>query len=136
MLIVDHNITFEATASINLEALQASFGVFCRLLPVDELDSAYKRWVGEPAQYAKVEPFELVRPEVAPSLTDRQFIDMFLVGFADDVRASDGTPLEFTPDNVSRMLNIPGARIAVIDAFLRGYEKAEEKNSEPLPAGS
>lgn len=142
MLKIDHHMTFEATATINLNALQATFGVRCKLLHIDHLESLRKAWAGEPPEWAPLEPSRpdevraLIKPAVAPTLTDRQFIDFWLVGFTADVADAEGNPLPFTPDNVTMLLNTPGAKLAVIDAFFSGYEEAETKNSPTPPAGS
>lgn len=128
MLKIDPHQTFEATASITLQALQASFGVRCRFLHIDELDALRQQWVGKPATEDQ--------PAVPPQISDRQFIDAWLVGFCDDVQDKKGQPLTFTPENVTQLLNVPGAKVAVIDAFFLGYERAEEKNSGPLRTGS
>lgn len=128
MLKIDPHQTFEATARINLKALQASFGIMCRLIDIDELEALRQKWVGQPAVGDT--------PAVAPTITDREFIDAWLVGFAADVMDMAGNPLPFTPENVTALLKKPGGKIAVIDAFFSGYEEAETKNSGPLRAGS
>lgn len=119
---------FEPTVRINLKGLQATFGIRCKLLAIDQLDALRERWVGKPATETE--------PGTLPTMTDREFIDSWLVGFGADVLAEDDTPLPFNPDNVSLLLNQPGAKHAVIDAFFSGYEEAETKNSGPLRAGS
>lgn len=121
-------ITFEATARINLKGLQASFGIFCKLLPIDELDALRKQWIGMP-------PTE-TDAGTLPTMDDREFIDQWLVGFCNDVLGDDDLPLPFTPGNVTRLLRQPGAKAAVIEAFFSGYEEAETKNSETPLAGS
>lgn len=122
-------ITFEATARINLKGLQASFGINCKLLPIDELEALRKQWLGTP-------PTE-TEPGTQPTINDRQFIDAWLVGFASDVLGPDDQPLPFTPENVSRLLAHPGAKQAVLKAFFDGYEEAETKNSvTPLDGSS
>lgn len=142
MLKIDPHLTFEATATINLNALQASFGVRCKLLHIDHLEALRQAWAGTPAELSPVDPAHpdvprtVVKPAVAPTLTDRQFIDSWLAGFAPDVMDADGEPLPFTPENLTLLLNTPGAKLAVIDAFFRGYEEAETKNLPTPPAGS
>lgn len=132
MIKIDPNQTFEATATINLNALQASFGVKCRFLHIDRLDELRKQWTGEPAVLARdatdTEPAVAAKPAVPPTMSDREFIDSFLVDFADDVKGADDERLPFTPENVTLLLATPGAKIAVINAFFKGYGEAEEKN--------
>jgi hypothetical protein len=119
---------FEPTVSINLKGLQATFGVRCKLLPIDQLDALRERWIGKPATETE--------PGTPPTMNDREFIETWLVGFGPDVLAEDDTPLPFNPDNLSQLLATPGAKQALIAAFFTGYEEAEAKNSEPLRAGS
>lgn len=121
-------ITFEATATINLKALQASFGIVCRLLPIDELEVLRKKWIG-------TAPTE-TEPGTPPSMTDREFIDAWLVDFGMDVLGPDDQPLPFSPENVTLLLAQPGAKQAVLKAFFDGYEEAETKNSATPPGGS
>lgn len=121
-------ITFESTASVNLKGFQASFGLVCRLLPIDELEALRKQWIG-------TAPTE-TDPATQPPITDRQFIDAWLVGFASDVLGADDQPLPFTPENVTRLLAQPGVKQAVLRAFFDGYEEAETKNSVTPPDGS
>lgn len=141
MLKIDPNQVFEATAKINLQALQASFGIKCKLLHLDVFEAGRQKWSGTPAVYADpandiAKGIPPTTPAVAPSITDRQWIDTWLVGFAADVTGPDGEALAFTPDNVTQLLNVPGAKLAVIDAFLEGYGEAETKNSVTPRAGS
>ena len=121
-------ITFESTARVNLKGFQASFGIVCRLLPIDELEALRKQWIG-------TAPTE-TEPGTLPTITDRQFIDEWLVGFGPDVLGADNQPLPFTPENVSKLLAQPGVKQAVLTAFFDGYEEAETKNSVTPPAGS
>lgn len=121
-------ITFESTAHINLKGFQASFGIFCRLLPIDQLEALRKQWIGTPATETE--------PGTQPAITDREFIDHWLVGFGGDVLGADDLPLPFTPENVTGLLAQPGAKQAVLTAFFDGYEEAETKNSVTPPAGS
>lgn len=121
-------ITFESTAVINLKGFQASFGIRCTLLPIDQLEALRKQWIG-------TAPTE-TEPGTPPTITDRQFIDAWLVGFASDVLGADDQPLPFTPENVTQLLAQPGAKQAVLTAFFDGYEEAETKNSVTPPDGS
>jgi hypothetical protein len=128
MIKIDPNQTFTATATINLKALQASFGIVCKLLPIDQLEALREQWIGKP-------PTE-TEPGTPPTMNDLAFIGHWLVGFDDDVLDANDQPLPFTPANVELLLNQPGANVAVIDAFFSGYEKAEAKNSVTPPGGS
>lgn len=121
-------ITFEPTASVNLKGFQASFGIVCRLLPIDELEALRKQWIGTAP--TETEPGQL------PTMSDREFIDRWLVGFGQDVLDSDDQPMAFTPENVTRLLAQPGVKQAVLSALFDGYEEAETKNSVTPPAGS
>lgn len=120
MLIIDPNQTFDAKVVIKLRGFNASFGVRCKLLHLEELNKLYKEWTGEPATEEKA--------AVPPTLGDADFIGKWLVGFADDVQDVAGHPLPFTPANVAQVLNLPGARVALIRAFLDGYQETETKN--------
>lgn len=121
-------ITFEPTASVNLKGFQASFGIRCKLLPIDELEALRKQWIG-------TAPTE-TEPGTPPTMTDREFIDSWLVGFGPDVLTPDDLQLAYTPDNVTRLLAQPGVKQAVLKAFFDGYEEAETKNSATPPGGS
>lgn len=127
MLNIDEEIVFETTVIIRLMARVTTFGIQCRLLDIDALDALRKQWTGEPATEST--------PAVPPAINDRQFIDSWLHGFAPDVMDAQGNALPFTPDNVTRLLNKPGAKTAVLEAFFKGYEEAETKNSETPRAG-
>jgi hypothetical protein len=128
MLKINPHQTFEATATINLKALQASFGIVCKLLPIDALDALREQWIGKP-------PTE-TEAGTQPTMNDRAFIAHWLVGFAPDVLDENDQPLPFTQDNVDLLLQQPGAKVAVINAFFDGYEQAEAKNSGTPPGGS
>lgn len=121
-------IVFESTAQINLKGFQASFGVRCKLLPIDQLEALRKQWIGTPATETD--------PGTLPTISDREFIDHWLVGFGADVLGPDDQPLPFTPDSVTELLAQPGAKQAVLTAFFDGYEEAETKNSVTPPGGS
>lgn len=133
------NLPFETTAVINLKALQASFGIWCKLLHADELRALELKWSGVPAVYAdpadRFKGKEPITPRIEPTMTDREFIDCWLVGFAKDVTGPDDQPLAFTPEGVTMLLNTPGATRAVIAAFFDGYREAETKNSVKPLAG-
>lgn len=137
---IDPNQTFEATVEINLKAFKASFGVRCKLLDTDEVKRLRKLWNGELAEYADpvndpVNGIAPIKPRVEPTISDREFIDHWLVGFASDVQDEAGKPLAFNPDNVTLLLKQPGANLAVIYAFFGGYTEAETKNSNAPLAG-
>ena len=127
MLNLDDKITFPATATIKLKGLQTSFGIQCRLLDIDVLNDLRKRWTGELATETE--------PAKPPTIDDREFIDAWLCGFAEDVKEASGEPAPFTPDTVTRLLAKPGAKEAVLNAFFSGYEESEAKNSETPRAG-
>ena len=132
---------FESTATVNLKAFQASFGIVCRLIGKQELEALQLRWSGKAAVYAdpikdKFAGTPPITPAVVPTITDREFIDAWLVAFAPDVTGPDDQPLPFTAESVSNVLDMPGVNMAVIAAFFRGYEEAETKNSSKPPAGS
>lgn len=118
MLKLDPNLTFEATARIALHGVQGDFRVRCRLLGVAQLE-------------------QLQEQQAAGTITPREFVDAWLVGWADgEVCDPEGRALPFTPANVGALLNVPGAPVALVRAFYSGYDEAVEKNSEPLRAGS
>lgn len=121
-------ITFEPTATVNLKGFQASFGIVCKLLPIDELEALRKQWIGTaPTEEDQGTP---------PTMSDREFIDSWLIGFGSDVLGPDDNPLPFTADGVTQLLAQPGVKQAVLSAFFDGYEEAETKNSETPPGGS
>ncbi len=137
---IDPHQTFEATPEINLEGFKASFGIKCKLLDLDALSVLQKQWNGVPAVYADpandiAKGVAPITPRIEPTIEDREFIDAWLVGFAADVVGADDQPLPFTPDNVTILLKTPGAKMAVINAFFKGYQQAEAKNSVRPLAG-
>lgn len=133
------NQVFETTAEVNLNAFKATFGLKCRLVDREELGELREQWTGiPPAGTASSTPASIgVDPAASAPvlLTDREFIDKWLVGFADDVLGDDDKPLPFTSDNVTKLLKMPGVNMAVLAAFFKGYEEAETKNSKLPHAG-
>lgn len=114
MLTVSNELTFPAPCQIRMRAFKADFVVRCRLLPVDELDELRKK--GAPDAEGKI------------AMTDREFVNAWLVGFEESVVDKQGQQIPFTPDGVTQLLNMPGALRAVIDGFYNGYADEEEKN--------
>jgi hypothetical protein len=114
MLTLSKNIRFEAPCRIELHGLKAEFRCVFRLLPIDELDALQKS-----------------------NPTARAFVDAVLVDWVfGDVQDDDGQPLTYSPENVDKLLNVPGAPVALVEGFYRGYEKATEGNSAAPSAGS
>ena len=117
MLKIDPDHSFEAIAHISLQGLQASFGVRCRLLALDRLQ-------------------ELQAAQEAGTIGPQEFVQAWLLGWTDEVRDAAGEAMPFNPQNLARLLQVPGAAVAMTRAFYSGYQEAEEKNSGPLPAAS
>lgn len=109
-------ITFTTQADIRLKAFSASFQVVCKLLPTDRLR-------------------DIEAGLRNGTVTTEQFVDEFHVGWPEgEVQAADGQALEPTPENMQRLRARPGALVALVEAFYKGYDRATEGNSEPLPA--
>jgi hypothetical protein len=118
MLRIDPDIKFTTTVRINLVALQATFDIECLLLDTETLH-------------------EHQQAQAEGKMTAAEFVDTWLTGWPDgQVAAADGTPLKYSPAAVAGLLRTPGALIAMIQAFYKGYDEATEGNSAPLPAGS
>ncbi len=67
--------------------------------------------------------------EADKPIDDQELIDKYLLDWADLV-GDDDHPLAFTPDNLAAVLDIFGARAAIVTAFFDAYTKAPAKNSE------
>ena len=63
-----------------------------------------------------------------PELTDRDTIDLVLVGFGADLQDESRTPLEFNSVNLDRLLEITGCEAAITSSFFKHYEDQPAKN--------
>lgn len=118
MLKIDSNIRFETTAHISLKGLKTSFTVECLLLHTDRLE-------------------ELRQLQAKGEVDTLNFTLAWLVGWpAGQVQDADGKDVPFSYDAVAKLLQVPGAPLALLKAFYDGYDEATEGNSAPLPAGS
>lgn len=125
MLYIDHHIEFDTTASINIKGLQASFGVRCKLLPLDAHKDLLGRWTGfKVNDHGVMEQIE--RPEGQPLLTDKDYIAAFLVS-VNDLMDANG-PVASSPESIAKLLNVPGATAAIIQAYKSGYDEVDAKN--------
>lgn len=118
MLRLNADMRFTARAVINLKGLQASFEIHCRLLDTERLNALNE-------QQRKAE------------ITPEQFVQAWLVGWPEgEVCNAAGEPEPFSDQAVADLLKLPGAPLALAQAFYTGYEEATEGNCAPLPAGS
>jgi hypothetical protein len=118
MLQLSADVRFTTTARIKLKGLKAEFEVECLLLPPDEV--------------------EALRAQMAENkLTLADFIKRWLVGWPEgQVADKAGQAVPFSDAAVAELLRVPGAPMALVNAFYDGYDQATEGNSAPLPAGS
>lgn len=65
--------------------------------------------------------------EAAPKFGDRELIDEVLTGFEPDLQGEDGTPLEFTPNNVDALCAIYPIQPAIVRSFFEHFGRAAEK---------
>jgi hypothetical protein len=114
MLILSDDIRFESQCEINLNGFKADFrGIFV-LLPNDQVDELIKEG--------------LVSKDVA-----RKVLVDWVFG---DVMDPAGQPVPFSPENLEKLLNRPGAPLAIVKGFFKGYESATAGNSAAPSAGS
>ena len=60
--------------------------------------------------------------------SDRELIDEVLVGFGDDLREEDGTPMQYNRANVDRLCSIWPLEAAIAKSFVDHYIQAPAKN--------
>lgn len=65
--------------------------------------------------------------KVSP-LTDREMVDMVLVGFGDDLKEPDGSQVEFTSEAVNRLCDIYGVEQAIVRSYFANFVAAATKN--------
>lgn len=116
MIKIDPDHGYDAVARIELNGLQASFGIRCRLLDLERLR-------------------ELQEAQAAGRIEPQDYVQAWLLGWNEaEVRDAADQPMAFTPENLKTLLRVPGAAVAMARAFYSGYQDAVEKNSGPLPA--
>ncbi len=114
MLTLSDDIRFESECKIDLKAFKADFRGIFRLLPDDQVDALLKQ-----------------------NLPSKDFARRVLVDWVfGDVKNPAGEPVTFSPESLEQVLNWPGAPMAIVRGFFKGYQEATEGNSEAPSAGS
>ncbi|GAP38786.1 phage tail assembly chaperone [Piscinibacter sakaiensis] len=104
----------------NGKATKVSFGVIFKRLTQDEYKALLARLDESKREALKNgDPF--------PKFGDREMLDEVLVGFDADLQEEDGTPMEFTPQNVDRLLSVYPIQPAIVTSFFDNFGKAAEK---------
>ncbi len=70
----------------------------------------------------------------ANDLTDAQLLDEVWTGW-DKIKDPDGRPLDYNEPNRDLVLEITGARTALVNAWIESVEEGRRKNS-PRPRGT
>lgn len=114
---------------------KVEFSVVFRFLPADEVKDLFRRLDAQKLLTAARQKRHELDPESAlqgerdqDEITDRDIIDRVLIGFGDDLKGEDRKPLDFTPDNLERLLRVHGAQQAIVESFFKHHFKAPEKN--------
>lgn len=114
---------------------KVEFSVMFRFLPDDEVKDLFRRLDAQKLLAAARQKRHELDPESAlqgeheqDEITDRDIIDRVLIGFGDDLKDEARKPLDFTPDNLERLLRIYGAQKAIVESFFKHHFIAPEKN--------
>lgn len=133
MIVIDPHATFDAPVSVNKKGFIAQFGMSFKLLGQDALDALMKRWLPPsdtvPKPSLDDQPIAVPAPQL---MTDQQFIEEVATGWR-EVSDMNGE-LAFSKENLARLCQLPGVRVAIISAFMDGYSEAAEKNLPAQPA--
>lgn len=70
---------------------------------------------------------ELIKLARAEEINDNQVLDEVLMGWK-GVQEEDGTEMEFNPTNLENLLQVPGMRSAIVQAFFTSLSGARRKN--------
>lgn len=60
--------------------------------------------------------------------SDRELLNEVLVGFGEDIKEEDGTPMVFNPVNMERLCDTWGIEAAIVKSFFDHYINAATKN--------
>lgn len=100
------------------------FNVIFKALSKPEVD---RMWDGVQAR-AKANQDALASGGERNTTSDRELIDEVLIGFGEDLKDEDGSPLQFTPENVSKLCSIWPIEPAIVKSFFDNYINAPTKN--------
>lgn len=64
----------------------------------------------------------------AREISDDAVVDEVLIGWGSNVLDENDQPLQFTPSNIKVVLDVQGARSAIVRAFFNSLTGAKEKN--------
>ncbi len=109
----DNGRTQKATFTVTFKALNKQ--------EVDELLATAR-------QRAKANLEALENGGTRTNSSDREMIDEVLVGFGDDLRDEDGTPMVFNQSNLDRLCSIWPMEAAIVKSFIDHYISAPTKN--------
>ncbi len=103
---------------------RVSFTVVFKALSKPEVDEV----LSDARQRAKANEEAIANGGQRGTSSDRELIDQVLVGFGDDVREEDGSPVAFTQSNVDRLCEIWPIEPAIAKSFIDHYIQAPAKN--------
>lgn len=129
MFIVSNRKTFTAPVIAHVpvdngRTQKASFTVVFKALSKPEVDALLD--AARVRAKANLEAMEQGGQRTVSS--DRELIDEVLVGFGDDLREEDNTPMAFSQANVDRLCSIWPMEAAIAKSFVDNYVNAPGKN--------
>lgn len=140
MLTLSDDPRFLADVTLNRRAIQAKFKVEFHLLDQETLEAARKRQQeGLDKLAASKETPDDTQAGPHPGTVEElqfEFTRALVAGWPEgQVKNERGEPLPFSDEALRKLLKLPGAAIALVEAFYSGYEEATEGNSAPPVAG-
>jgi Phage tail assembly chaperone len=103
---------------------KATFTVTFKALSKPEVDEL----LASARQRAKANDEAMANGGPRSTSSDRELIDEVLVGFGDDLREEDGTPMVFNQSNLDRLCSIWPIEPAIAKSFIDNYVQAPAKN--------
>lgn len=129
MFIVAQKKTFTAPVVAHIpvdngRTQKVSFNVVFKALTKDEVEET----LAAARQRAKSNEEAVASGRQRAISSDRELINEVLVGFGDDLREEDNTPMAFNQANVDRLCSIWPVEPAIAKSFIDHYINAPAKN--------
>ena len=129
MFVVAQKKTFTAPVVAHIPAdggrtQKITFTVIFKALSKPEVDDL----LAAVRQRAKANEEALSSGGQRTTSSDRELIDEVLVGFGDDLREEDNTPMVYNQANVDRLCSICPIEPAIAKSFIDNYVTAPAKN--------
>lgn len=97
----------------------------------ERVQASHRQLLAAVEQYKaqqEADPTQTPGPLPSPSFTDIDVAHEVLAGFGRDLTTPEGQPVEFTPENVGKLLEINGAAEAIVSSFYKHHFEAPAKN--------